>query len=90
MQAAGPTSRTITVALLKFSPTAISAPAGSSLTVTMNNTDYLVPHDLGLGTNRTPTCAGPCTPSFTFTVPRGTTILTCTLHADMTVTVTGN
>ena len=55
----------------------------------MNNTDYLVPHDLGLGANRTSTCPGPCTPSFTFTVPRGTTILTCTLHADMTVTVNG-
>ena len=77
------------MALLKFSPTVIDATAGSSLTVTMNNTDYLVPHDLGLGANRTATCPGPCSPSFTFTVPRGTTILTCTLHADMTVTVNG-
>jgi hypothetical protein len=77
------------VALLKFSPTVIDAATGSSLTVTMNNTDFMVPHDIGLGSNRTPTCPGPCAPSITFTVPRGSTILTCTLHPDMTVTVNG-
>ena len=82
-------TRVITVALLRFAPTVIDASAGQTLTINMVNTDFMVPHDIGLGSNRTTTCPGPCSPSFTFTVPRGATILTCTLHADMTVTVNG-
>ena len=82
-------TRVITVALLRFAPTVIDATAGQTLTINMVNTDFMVPHDIGIGSNRTTTCAGPCSSGFTFTVPRGSTILTCTLHADMTVTVNG-
>jgi hypothetical protein len=79
----------VNATLLRFAPAVLDAAAGSALTVTMNNTDMLVPHDIGLGSNRTETCPGPCRSSFTFTVPRGSTVLTCTLHPDMTVTVNG-
>jgi plastocyanin len=76
--------------LLQFSPTAVSATAGSTFTITMDNTDVLVPHDLVLaGIGRTENCPGPCRSSFTFTAPpRGSYRLTCTLHPDMVVTLT--
>jgi plastocyanin len=81
-------TRQVTARALLFSPTIIAAPAGSSVTLVMDNVDVLVPHDIGLDANRTTTCPGPCKPAITFTAPpRGTYKLTCTLHPDMTVTL---
>jgi plastocyanin len=80
----------VRASLLQFSPTAIVATAGATFTITMNNTDILVPHDIVFpGYGRTDNCPGPCTSSMTFVAPpRGVYKLTCTLHPDMTVTLT--
>ena len=84
--AAGPTSLTITASLLQFDRRTISVPAGSTVTVTLQNNDLAVPHDFGVsipGVPHTETCPGPCTRSITFVAPAGTYSFQCSLHIDM-------
>jgi plastocyanin len=66
-------------------------PADASVTITMQNQDQAVPHDVKFNVPGEPTtglCSGPCTRSVTFTAPAGTYSFQCTLHPDMAGTIT--
>jgi plastocyanin len=57
------------------------------VTVTLDNKDQAVPHDIGFSlpvNTKTETCAGPCVRSVTFTAPRpGTHEFFCSTHLEM-------
>jgi plastocyanin len=60
------------------------------VTVSMNNQDAFVPHDLSIpGIASIPSCTGPCTGGpVTFTAPApGNYPFLCTVHPDMTGTL---
>lgn len=87
--AAGPQSRSITAQALKFSPTTIAVSAGATVTITLNNQDNFVPHDIAVtGLGKSASCSGPCTTSVTFTAPGpGSYGFICTIHPYMTGTL---
>ena len=82
-------SVTITASGLTFVQRAINARAGATVTVTLNNQDPFVPHDLAIpGVATVPLCTGVCTSTTTFTAPApGTYPFLCTIHPDMTGTL---
>jgi plastocyanin len=79
----------VTAVNLKFSPATLFATSGASVTITLNNQDTRVPHNVavsGLGTSAT--CPGPCTAALTFTAPApGNYGFVCTVHPYMTGTL---
>jgi plastocyanin len=91
----GPTSVTIVAKNLQFSPRSITASAGQPLTVTLDNQDAGVLHNIAFFTNRSASVpltsdskveifAGVAQKTFTFTPPRaGTFYFHCDVHPDM-------
>lgn len=93
----GPASLPQTLTLIakgvKFQSTSVTAAPGS-LTVTLDNEDVRIAHDVaffapdGQEAAATAVIAGPGTGSTSFTVSPGTYAFKCTLHANMTGTLT--
>jgi plastocyanin len=82
----------LTAVNLAFSTNRISAPSGSSVTITLDNKDLAVPHDVGVnlpGVAKSETCSGPCVRGITFTAPAaGSYQFFCSTHIDMKGTFT--
>ena len=73
---------------LDFSVHTIRASAGQSVTITLQNADAGVPHDLGLLGSRTSSCAGPCSSAISFTAPApGSYPFACSYHPYMAGTL---
>jgi plastocyanin len=74
---------------LAFTPQTLFASSGASVTIVLSNQDKIVPHNVsvtGIGTS--PTCAGPCTTTLSFTAPApGSYGFICTVHPYMTGTL---
>lgn len=83
----GPTVITLHAKNLLFDQSSISAPAGSLVTLTLENEDQSVPHDVGVniaGVAHTDTCSGPCVGQISFIAPApGSYQFFCSLHQDM-------
>ncbi len=81
----GAQSLFINAASLQFSPGALYAVAGGTVTITMSNQDTRVPHNIavaGLGTSAT--CTGPCSASVSFATPStGNYAFLCSVHPFM-------
>jgi plastocyanin len=78
--------------LLAFSPGRLTAPAGSRITLVLQNDDRNVPHDIGVRIPGGPTstlCNGPCSTSISFTAPApGSYQFYCPVHpSDMVGTL---
>lgn len=71
---------------IKFAPTTATVPAGASVTLTLDNQDATVSHDLqvfGPGGNivaQTAIAVGPNTRSTTFTLGAGSYPFRCSVH----------
>ena len=71
---------------IKFAPTAPTVPAGASVTLTLDNQDATVSHDIevfdaaGNVVAQTEIAAGPNTRSVTFTLAAGRYPFRCTVH----------
>jgi plastocyanin len=76
---------------IAYSTDILTVQSGASVSVSFENQDRGVTHDLSFGIAALPhgnTCAGPCRDSYTFTAPApGTYPFFCTVHADMTGTL---
>jgi plastocyanin len=75
-----------------FSPTRLTAPAGSRVTLVMQNQDQGVPHDIAVrvpGAPASTLCSGPCSVSISFTAPGpGSYQFYCPVHpSDMVGTL---
>ncbi|HLF79334.1 MAG TPA: cupredoxin domain-containing protein, partial [Dehalococcoidia bacterium] len=85
--ARGPVTINLTAVNLAFSTSRISATSGTAVTITLDNKDQAVPHDVGVnlpGVAKTQTCSGPCVRSISFTAPSpGTYEFFCSTHIDM-------
>jgi plastocyanin len=91
----GPTSVTVVAKNLQFNPRSITASVGQPLTVTLDNQDAGVQHNIAFFTNRSATTLltsdsrmdifpGVAQKSFTFTPSRaGTFYFHCDVHPDM-------
>ena len=70
---------------LAYDRSSLSLTAGASVTLTLQNDDTAVPHDIAFSFGpATETCAGPCTRSIRFTAPApGTYSFKCNTHPDI-------
>ena len=85
----GAQSLFLTAAGLEFSPTALYAVPGGTVTITLSNQDNFVPHNFSFtGYGASATCTGVCTTSLTFRTPApGSHPFLCTIHPYMTGTL---
>jgi len=90
--ARGPVTINLVGKNLVYTQTSFSVASGARVTVTLDNQDLAVAHDVGVnlaGVPHSETCPGPCKGSITFTAPSpGRYEFFCSLHADMKGTFT--
>jgi plastocyanin len=70
---------------LAYSPPRIEVAAGEAVTITMQNQDPGVSHDLSVpGRGKTDACSGPCSTTLSVNLAPGVYNLVCTVHPGMT------
>ena len=81
-------SPTITAKNIAFSPTSVTVKSGAQVTITLNNQDSLVPHNIYVVGVKANDCTGPCTTTVSFAAPApGNYTYQCTIHPSMTGTL---
>jgi plastocyanin len=81
-------SPTVIAKNIAFSPATVTVKAGASVTLTLQNQDSFVPHNINVLGVKTADCTGPCTASVSFTAPApGNYTFQCSIHPTMTGTL---